>query len=103
MDAAVAVAPCAFFSLLLVSWRWPPKKPMPLAFGLTALLACFYWRVSVVRVAAASLEGLLIAGTLLYIVWGALLLLFVLKHSGAVEAIRGGFQNISPDRRIQGT
>ena len=101
MDAAVAVAPLAVVFLLLVFWRWPAKKTMPLAFGLTALLACFYWRVSVVRVAAASLEGLLIAGTLLYIVWGALLLLFVLKHSGAVRAIRNGFQNISPDRRIQ--
>ena len=38
---------------------------------------------------------------LLYIVWGALLLLFVLKHSGAVTAIRNGFRDISPDRRVQ--
>jgi len=101
MDAAVAIAPLVVVFLLLVFWRWPARNTMPVAFVLTALLAYFYWRVSVVRIAAASLEGLVIAGTLLYIVWGALLLLFVLKHSGAVAAIRNGFRNISPDRRVQ--
>jgi lactate permease len=101
MDAAIAIAPLLVVFVLLVFWRWPAKRTMPVAFLLTAVLACFYWRVSLVRIGAASLEGLVIAGTLLYIVWGALLLLFVLKHSGAVEAIRNGFRNISPDRRIQ--
>ena len=101
MNAAVAIAPLLVVFLLLVFWRWPAKRTMPVAFALTAVLAYFYWKVSAGRIAAASVEGLVIAGTLLYIVWGALLLLFVLKHSGAVEAIRNGFCNISPDRRIQ--
>ncbi|HUT88789.1 MAG TPA: L-lactate permease [Thermoguttaceae bacterium] len=101
MNAAVAIAPLLVVFFLLVFWRWPAKRTMPVAFALTAVLAYFYWKVSAGRIAAASVEGLVIAGTLLYIVWGALLLLFVLKHSGAVEAIRNGFCNISPDRRIQ--
>jgi len=101
MNAAVAIAPLVAVFLLLVFWRWPAKKTMPVAFALTAVLAYFYWKVSEDRIAAASVEGLVIAGTLLYIVWGALLLLFVLKQSGAVEAIRNGFCNISPDRRVQ--
>lgn len=101
MDALVAIAPLGVVFLLLVFWRWPAKKTMPVAFVLTAILASLYWQVPAVRIAAATLEGLVIAGTLLYIVWGALLLLFVLKHSGAVEAIRNGFRDISPDRRIQ--
>ncbi|MFH1922183.1 MAG: L-lactate permease [Planctomycetota bacterium] len=101
MDALVAIAPLCVVFLLLVFWRWPAKQTMPVTLVLTAALAYSYWRVPVTRIAAASLEGLAIAGTLLDIVWGALLLLFVLKHSGAVEAIRNGFQNISPDRRVQ--
>lgn len=101
MAALIAIAPLVVVFLLLVFLRWPAKKTMPVAFALTAVLAYFYWKVSVVRIAAASLEGLVIAGMLLYIVFGALLLLFVLKHSGAVEAIRNGFRNISPDRRVQ--
>ncbi|MHC4403837.1 MAG: L-lactate permease [Planctomycetota bacterium] len=101
MPALVAVTPLVVVFLLLVFLRWPAKKTMPVALVLTALLAYSYWKVEPKYIAAASVKGLVIAGELLYIVWGALLLFFVLKHSGAVRAIRNGFRNISPDRRIQ--
>ena len=101
MAAAVAIFPLFAVFLLLVFFRWPARKTMPVAFVLTGFLAFFYWRVSPDRITAAAIQGLVIAGELLYIVWGALLLLFVLKHSGAVTAIRNGFRSISPDRRIQ--
>jgi len=87
--------------ILLVGWRWPARSTMPVGYVLTVVLALWLWRVSALRVAAASAEGLVIAGMLLYIVWGALLLLYVLKHSGAVSAIRNGFRSISPDARVQ--
>lgn len=41
------------------------------------------------------------AGTMLYIVFGALLLLSTLTVGGAMSTIRAGFNNISADRRIQ--
>ena len=43
----------------------------------------------------------MITVTVLWIVFGAILMLNTLKHTGAITAIRGGFTNISPDRRIQ--
>ncbi len=101
MPALVAIAPLVVVFLLLVFRRWPAKKTMPLAYVLMVGLAFSYWQVEPVRIAAASLQGLVIAGELLYIIFGALLLLFVLKHSGAVATIRDGFRNVSPDRRIQ--
>ncbi len=101
MPALVAVSPLVVVFLLLVFRRWTAKKTMPVAYVMMLVLAFTYWKVPAVRIAAASLQGLVIAGELLYIIWGALLLLFVLKHSGAVAAIRDGFRNISPDRRIQ--
>jgi len=101
MDAAVAVAPLVVVFLLLVFFRWPAKRTMPVGLLLTALLAYLYWHVPQRQMAAAAAKGLVIAGELLYIVFGALLLLYVLKHSGAVATIRRGFTNISPDRRIQ--
>lgn len=101
MPALVAIAPLVVVFLLLVFLRWPAKKSMPVALLLTVELAFAYWLVPPIRVAAASLQGLIIAGQLLYIIWGALLLLFVLKHSGAVTAIRNGFRNVTRDRRIQ--
>lgn len=39
--------------------------------------------------------------TLLYIVFGAILLLYTVQESGAIRTIRRGFMDISPDRRIQ--
>ena len=38
---------------------------------------------------------------LLYIIFGAILLLNTLKQSGAVDVIRSGFHRVSPDKRIQ--
>jgi lactate permease len=101
VDALIAITPLLVVFALLVFWRMPAKQTMPIAAVLTAVLAYFYWGVSGKRIAAATGEGLIISGMLLYIVWGALLLLFVLKHSGAVTAIRNGFRDISPDRRVQ--
>jgi lactate permease len=101
MPALIAIFPLAVVFLLLVLLRWPAKRTMPVAFLLTATVALLYWQVPTIRIAAAAVKGLLIAGELLYIVGGALLLLFVLKHSGAVRTIRQGFHDISPDRRIQ--
>ncbi len=101
IPALIAISPLLVVFLLIVFRRWPAKYTMPLAYFMTAWLAFIYWRVAPGRIAAASIQGLLIALELLYIVFGALLLLFVLKHSGAVTAIRNGFRNISADRRVQ--
>jgi lactate permease len=64
-------------------------------------LALFIWKVPGARVAAASINGLVIAGTLLYIIFGAILLLNTLHESGGLRAIRKGFTDITPDRRVQ--
>jgi lactate permease len=52
-------------------------------------------------VAASTVQGLFITFDILWIIFGAILLLNTLKHSGALSAIRTGFTNISPDRRVQ--
>ena len=52
MNAAVAIAPLLVVFLLLVFWRWPAKRTMPVAFALTAVLAYFYWKVSAGRIAS---------------------------------------------------
>jgi lactate permease len=50
---------------------------------------------------AATLEGIIITVQVLWIIFGALLLLNTLKHSGGIASIRSGFARITPDRRIQ--
>jgi lactate permease len=101
MPALIAITPLAIVFLLLVIWQWPAKRTMPVGLIVTIFLALFYWQVDPVTIAAASIEGLIIASKVLYIILGALLLLFTLVHSGAVTTLRNAFAQISPDPRIQ--
>ncbi len=97
----VALAPIVVVGILLVGLRWPAKYAMPLGFAVVVGTAAFVWGVEPVVIAASSIEGLILAVGLLYIVFGALLLLGTLSSSGALATIRGTFTDISPDRRVQ--
>ena len=99
--AIVSLLPIISVALLLVVLRWPASRAMPISYLLVACLAVFLWQVPIIQVAAASVNGLIIASTLIYIIFGAILLLNTLKESGALQSIRKGFSDISPDRRIQ--
>jgi len=81
--------------------RLPAKISMGVAYLVTALLALFIWQASSAQVAAATVNGIIVALTLLFIVFAAILLLNTLKEGGAIVAIRKGFMDISPDRRVQ--
>lgn len=99
--ALVAFSPIVVAAVLLVGLNWPAKRAMSIAFILTVFIALWGWQMSPTRVLASTLQGLIITVTVLWIVFGAILMLNTLKHTGAISAIRGGFTNISPDRRIQ--
>ncbi|KGY13325.1 lactate permease [Vibrio tubiashii] len=99
--ALVAFSPIVVAAILLVGLNWPAKRAMPVAFGLTVVIALFAWDMSTTRVLASVFQGLGITVSVLWIVFGAIFLLNTLKHTGAISTIRNGFTNISPDRRIQ--
>jgi lactate permease len=99
--AILSLLPIGVVALFLVGLRWPASRAMPISYAVAALLALFVWRVPATQVAAATINGVFTAGTLLYIIFGAILLLNVLQESGALRAIRQGFTNITPDRRVQ--
>ncbi|OLT24674.1 hypothetical protein BJF82_13200 [Kytococcus sp. CUA-901] len=97
----LAIAPIAVVGVLLAGLRWPAKLAMPVGYAVTVVIALVVWQMRPTAVVAATLEGLIIAVTLLYIVFGALLLLATVISSGAMATIRSGFTAISPDRRVQ--
>jgi lactate permease len=74
---------------------------MPLAYLTCVGLAALVWKVPGAQIAAGSVKGLLITVQLLYIIFGAILLLNTLRESGALRTIRDAFTRITPDRRIQ--
>ena len=99
--ALLSLLPIISVAIFLVILRWPASRAMPIAYIVAAALALFVWQVSLSKVLAASVNGLIVAGTLIYIIFGAILLLNTLQQSGAINTIRQGFSDITPDRRIQ--
>jgi len=99
--ALLAFLPILTAGVLLVGFRAPAKYVMPLTYVIAVVVALTAWGVSPNRVIASSIQGLSQSVGLLWIIFGALLLLNTLKHSGAIATIRSAFTAISPDRRIQ--
>lgn len=99
--ALVALIPVLVVGIFLVLLRWPASRAMPLAFLAVLIQAKFFWQVNTTQIAEASGRGFIIALTILFIIFGAILLLETLRASGALQRIRDGFSQISPDRRVQ--
>ena len=97
----LALSPILVVGLFLVVLRWPASRAMPLSYVAVLILAALVWQVPALQIAAASVKGLVVAVSLLYIIFGAILLLNTLQESQALGVIRAGFTSISPDRRVQ--
>lgn len=101
MNAVLASLPILVVAVFLVGLRWPARRAMPLALATVVVLAIWRWQVPTIQVAAAGLLGFKVCVELLFIIFGAILLLNVLRRSGAVDVIRDGFRSVSEDQRIQ--
>jgi lactate permease len=100
-QAALALFPIALGGVLLIGFRVAAKHAMPAAYVAAAAVALSAWQMSPSRIAAASVQGLFLTFDLLFIIFGAILLLHTLERSGGVSAIRKSFHGISDDRRVQ--
>lgn len=99
--ALLAFTPLILAGVLLIGFRMAAKTAMPIVYLVTAVIALFAWEMSFNRVLASTFQGLILTASILWIIFGAILLLNTLKHSGGIAAIRNGFSGISPDRRVQ--
>jgi len=99
--ALLSLLPIIAVAVFLVGLNWPASKAMPISYVVAVVLALFVWKVPGATVAGATVHGLITAGTLLFIIFGAILLLNTIQESGGIKTIRRGFTDISPDRRVQ--
>jgi len=76
-------------------------KAMPVAFLVTLVLGYAVWHMDGNWLLASTVNGLVIGLKIIFIVFGALVVLFTMRESGAIAAINRGFTGISEDRRIQ--
>src|SRR5690606_15456143 len=71
------------------------------ALFVTIIISYWVWDLSVVTILASTIQGLFVTADVLYIIFGAILLLSLLKFSGAIEVLQRSFADINPDRRVQ--
>ena len=80
----LAILPIFIIFLFLVILRWSARNAMILSLMSVLRVAFFVWQVPLNQISAAATNGLATAINVLYIVFGAILLLNTLKASGAL-------------------
>lgn len=100
-ETLLALTPLLIVAVLLIGALWSATRVMPIAWAAAAIIAFTVWGMPLEFVAAASITGVMAAIEIIWIVFGALVLLYTLMRSGAVDRINTGFATISDDRRVQ--
>ena len=57
----LSLLPIITVAMFLVVLRWPASRAMPLSYAVAFVMAYFVWEVSFLQVAAASVNGLILA------------------------------------------
>jgi len=99
--ALFAVIPIVLVFILMVIYGWPATKAMPLGWIIAILIAVFIWKMPSKWILASIIGGAINALDILLIVFGAILILQLMKNSGGIEGISFSMSAISKDRRIQ--
>ena len=99
IQALLAATPIILAAILLVGLNISARRAMPAVYLAAVGIAFYFWEVSFNRILASTMQGMLITIAVLWIIFGAIMLLNTLQNSGAISTIRAGFTNISPDRR----
>ncbi|MFC7063749.1 L-lactate permease [Halobacillus seohaensis] len=87
--------------VFLVLLRMSAKKGMFLSALIVLTLAFFVWGMDGKVIVASVLQGTHKTLTILFILFGAIVLLNTLRRTGAVDRINQGFRSISADMRVQ--
>ena len=101
MLAIIAFLPILVVGILMVAKDWPSTKAMPVGFVLALIIAGVFWDMPVKWMASATISGAINTLDILFIVFGALLILATLRKSGGVDGISNSMAYVSTDRRVQ--
>jgi len=101
LELIAAAMPLLVAGALLVGLLWPATRAMPIAWITALVIGYFVWGMPPEWLVAASINGVITALAILWIVFGALLLLYMLQEAGAFDRINRGFATVSDDRRVQ--
>ena len=99
--ALLAMLPIISALVMMTGFRIAPGKAIPAAFICCSILALAVWHVEPAAVAAAAISGTYKSMDIILTIFGAVLLLNVLKKGNAVTTINSSFNAVTRDSRIQ--
>jgi len=101
MLVLIAFLPIVLPFLFLVVLKMPARRGMSLTFLAVFLAAWLAWDMELLVLASSILQGLHKAFGILIILFGAIMMMNILKLNGAVDRINHGFNNLTTDMRLQ--
>ncbi|MBQ3387800.1 MAG: L-lactate permease [Thermoguttaceae bacterium] len=101
MHVIFVLIPLLAAIVLMTLVKVKPGTSLLIAWGMMVCTALFVWRLPAVQVAAASGLGFFKAVEILFIIFGAILILETLTKGRAIDAINRGFSGGSDDPRVQ--
>lgn len=87
--------------VLLGILNMPATKGMSISAFIVLLEGFFFWKMPTTVLLASIMQSIHKALPILWILFGALMMLNILQHTGAIERINAGFHTISADMRLQ--
>ena len=87
--------------VLLGILNMPATKGMSISALIVLLEGFFFWKMPAKVLLASIFQSVHKALPILWILFGALMMLNILQHTGAIERINAGFHTISADMRLQ--
>ncbi|AGB38908.1 L-lactate permease [Natronococcus occultus] len=101
VEILLAGLPLLLVGILLVGFLWPATRATPISWLVAVGVGYVVWNNPPEYLAGASIVGVMTALEILWIIFGALVLLYMLMEAGAFDRINEGFASVSEDRRVQ--
>ncbi len=101
MYALLALLPIFAALVLMSKFKVSPPVSLVVSLLFAGALGTWVWKMNPGLIGAVSLLGALKSLDIIFIIYGAILLLNILRQNGALTAINGSLAAISQDKRIQ--
>ncbi len=101
MLTLLALLPFVLLLVLTVGFEKPVYFSAPVTFLITLIIAIYIWQMDTLWIVGSMIRSFSITLEIMFIIFGALLLLITLKSTGAFKSLEKIFKGISTDARIQ--
>jgi lactate permease len=101
MNTLLALMPILLALTLMLVFKQPSGRALLCSWALAAVLCLTVWKMDGIHVAAYSALGFISTIDILFVVFGAIILLNTLQRAGVIATISDGFSGVTKDRRVQ--